>query len=282
LKPSRFKQDDLDDIVQRTAERAWVAKPFDDENHLAAWSIVVGRNIAIDDWRRSSREIIGDVPENVGGDDVGDLVTAMITRDALLEAIGELSPAQQDSLAGVVESFSRTESVRHAVKRHRIRKDLRQVFEKFAPVIGGWRARLSRFRPPSGSAESAAALVAVAIAGLGVAALGHQSTSPVHDNSPKRSISDPAVQQVATTLANHTKNAVTGPSATRPRSVATPPIVAIPLGQDRNRSYYVVAREQRPEEAGQLLCVGEPTQSDRPCLEWPPLVMGLLERLPLP
>ena len=75
---------DVDDVVQRTAERALQStRTFTDQAHFTAWCVVVARNLSVDMWRRTRREIARDVPDVQADIDVETLVMVQLVREAI-------------------------------------------------------------------------------------------------------------------------------------------------------------------------------------------------------
>ncbi len=105
-----------EDVAQETLVRAWrnVRRLDEEEGSVRAWLFTVARNIVIDEWRsRHARNelSVGEVPEEVGTDDVTDrLLTSWVVAEAL-------STLSREHRAVLLECYFRGASVAEAARR---------------------------------------------------------------------------------------------------------------------------------------------------------------------
>jgi hypothetical protein len=116
--------------------------------------------VAIDE-RRRDRRLNYAIPERVARDDVEAEVAARRQLENVLACVTQLAPAERSALtADYVSPESRTESVRLAVRRHRVRSRLLAMVEALGAMILG-AGRMIRRRPRT--AVAAAVLPALVL-----------------------------------------------------------------------------------------------------------------------
>lgn len=267
----RLRSQEVDDVVQTTAERA-LARPFNDREHMASWAIVVGQNLARDDWRRFGRvDSVADFSGGPSAPDLFDEVDARIKRDVMLASIADLTPEQRRTLAGDVDTTgNRQASVSEAVRRFRLRKDLRDVWDRLGVAVAGWRARLA-LRRFGGAAESVAAAAIVVSSVAAAIGVTNVTAEPDASTAPRAAaVQSATVAPLATapTLASRSST-LASPLVSSPANPA--PIVAVDLGHTPNgdRVGFDIA-PQADAERGVLYCYGLPTETDdAKCIYYP-------------
>ena len=170
LRQHGTRHEDIDDVVQATAEKAWrTSKVFNDAPHFVAWCCTVALNTRVDQWRKTQREVCTDIPECDGADRPDDLALTLVTRTALLAAIARLPRAERDAVLGSFEPANRIEATRFAVARHRGRSKLRDVLKGLSAAFGRFgRDAAKHLVRGARRAAAGAAMVVVALAGVGV------------------------------------------------------------------------------------------------------------------
>ena len=132
---------DVDDLVQEVALRAMDREiGYVDSDDLAAWCIVVARNLQTDTSRRA-KAVSGlyDLDMGAGAMDLATLVEHRYALSNVLKALQSLSP---DDLAVLLADrtpdgkMSKLESTRFAVKRHRIRARLAKAVAGLLGTLG--------------------------------------------------------------------------------------------------------------------------------------------------
>lgn len=265
--------DDIQDVIQATAERALVGAPFSSPQHLTGWTVVVGRNLAIDRFRRSRWELPGIVPESITSDDLADVVAAMEARDALMESIERLPAGKRAVLAETVQPRSRKESVQMAVERHRVRKRLREVFEGFAAALVFRFKRLASglgIQPDQLAGLAAAATAAAACAIVLGVGLQTQHSEPLQREAYRATVPT-ILGSLTPTLA-----AAQAP-APAPSQSGLQQRVSVGLGRDADgNERRLDVGPQHPSETGALVCVGEPGEPGHDCVFWPDPIIRIV------
>src|SRR5438105_4440743 len=127
---------DVDDIVQEVAIRALRNRDrFASEEHLVRWCCRVAINLHIDAVRRARRlgpPVAGDTP---GPHDTARDAERRIALDQLASSIAELSLEEQQLLFDTTPAGSRRETVRLAVRRHRLRARLAAMVDGLAAAV---------------------------------------------------------------------------------------------------------------------------------------------------
>lgn len=148
------------DMAQTAAERAiGNVLPFNNENELASWCLVVARRAAIDEHRRMSKAaLVAAYPEIRASDDQARDVEMRALVDEVLAAAARLPAGQRDALFAEQPAGERQNVY---LRRHRARSALRAVVTAFGSIVLGLRRRFER--SPLRASQSAAAALAVPI-----------------------------------------------------------------------------------------------------------------------
>ncbi|MEY2474564.1 MAG: hypothetical protein QOK28_3893 [Actinomycetota bacterium] len=256
--------DDIEDIVQATAEKALRHDRFDSQTHLLAWSLVVAKNSSTDIFRRHGRELLDSVPDFASSLDVADTVTTLVTRDELMATITALPDQQRLALFAAETPATRKDAIRIAVIRHRVRKRLRHVYEglaaafgRFATKTGSWWQQFS-----DSSSGYGAAAIAVGVAGLVV--LG-QLVSPTTQRSAAETPRAPIVRRVVGPVAaGAVLSDAPRPSESQPRAPSQPR-VRVTVGHDRGGNPEGVTVGPRKENQTKIACVGHTAATPGVC-----------------
>jgi len=158
---------DVDDIVQEVALRALRRdERFGSFEHFVRWGCRVAINLHIDGVRWARRVGPPLSSEAPGPDDTARDAERRLALDRLASSIAELSAEDHRLLFDATPAGSREETVRLAVRRHRLRARLAAMVEGLAAAFGGVR-RISRNIPTPAKLAVAAVPVVVAELSLG-------------------------------------------------------------------------------------------------------------------
>ena len=125
----------IDDAVQAAAERALRrADGFDSIDGLINWMVTVGWRETHSQWRRQSKCLPGEVPDQVGGHDPAAIVEDRLGLEAVAEALAELTPAERTAiLASLADEASEHEALSAADKMRRYR-----ARRRLSAIVAGW------------------------------------------------------------------------------------------------------------------------------------------------
>lgn len=273
---------DIDDVVQTTAERA-LTESFNDSKHLVSWAVTVAKHLVTDEWRRARRlDLTADVAPLPAADDVFDEVDARVRRDAMLAAIAALSPEKRRTLAGDDHPADRAASVRFAVRRHRIRSELRDVWNRLGVTVLTVRARLAlrRIGAPSAEAAAAIAIAVSSVAGVvGAGSVARHEPTRLHQSSGSVAGANAALQEP--TLARPPANSAPADSRGRVGSSTPDPYLSVVLGHAPNGTPIGFdVRPQAEEERGVLYCDGLPSEDpNAKCIYYPPIARAIFHAI---
>lgn len=154
-----------EDATQVAAEQAMARKvDFVDAEDLSRWCVVVARHYAIDCQRKDARLLWGEIPEHTSRDDIERQVVHRALLDAVLAEYSRLPQLQREALFSDTTGDDR--DVQY-LRRHRARKALRTVVDRFAAAWLGLR-RLAQPLENDRSVGLAVAAVAVPFAVVGL------------------------------------------------------------------------------------------------------------------
>lgn len=134
-----------EDAVAEAVTRALTRRlAVDDLEHFCRWAFVVARNVAVDSTRRTRLTVlVHDPPERADDYDLAAHVESRVRWEATADAMKQLSAVDRAALLQelrTVESTTRREAVKQAVRRHRARARLRHALGQ----VGGWLGWLRR------------------------------------------------------------------------------------------------------------------------------------------
>ncbi len=152
LRSFRIAPQDLDELLQEVALRAMArGQRFPSDDDFRAWARTVGRNLAID-WYRRRRTRQPDLPLAIEQASAVDVIRVVEQRAAIRAVTEYCKSLSEKDRAAIAPAFggpsptctSRREEVAWQVRRHRVRNRLRTLLDG-VPVLGGaWRALQDR------------------------------------------------------------------------------------------------------------------------------------------
>lgn len=269
--------DDVQDYLQLTAERAIRSEmTFESQDHFVNWCLRTSRHVSIDEWRRTRREYLEDVPDRHSAD-VADQVMARLDL-ALVEAeIPRLPRAQREAIL----AFDRVAGDRNATfrlssARRAARLRLENVIGGSVAAFGGNTLRLLRRVRALVPAPLAAATVGVAIA-LSLSAQPHTRAMPLQLPvvPPSHTVAAPIDQTLSDLrrIADAANGFVPGAQVnvpTPPAPSSMIPAFMIPLGHNADGSPSGIS--------------GEPSDGSRPlaCVSRTLVTKGFCTDPPIP
>ena len=171
---------DIDDIVQEVAIRALRdLERFTSSEHMIRWCCRVAINLHIDVTRKGRKLSAEPLQDTPARHDVAEAVEDKLVLDAVLAHVAGLSADDQRLLLDRGQGDTRKESVRLAVRRHRLRARLAAMVEG---TIAGIAVLRRVFR--SDSAPARVALLAIPVAAVVVAAPLMLWPRPTQSGSP--------------------------------------------------------------------------------------------------
>lgn len=244
---------DIDDLTQETAARA-VSKglPFEDEDHLARWSVVTAKNLMIAAHRDSAHLAPADLPDPVSADDVERTVIARETLEAVATAWSGLSLPDRNALASGIAIVSK-EPNRIAVRRHRARQRLHAMITSVWLVVLELMRRATRAIQQPG--PTVASVMPATLAVLFV--LGGVGSSGPHDTAVKAAAGQALGSNPAATLAGvatgsrFVQSDATIPTRTPSRSGSTSntkTVLTLPNPDGSGDVPVVQSRPQEPDD----------------------------------
>ncbi len=285
LPSRRVHRDDVDDLIQRIALRAIAQPPFENERHLVAWSVVVAKNLMVDDGRRRARNanalrlLHASQSRDVS---VEELAIGRIKEQNLHAVIAELPDEKRALLFALsADDGGETKPTVTRVAKHRVRKDLRSIYDRLGVAILSWRLALRRWWGAiDANGWEAPAAAALALAVLGAGALGVLGIrSPEPPGPPQQSARRPSADwfplrpALTTEVVTHPSDQDPGRDATERRQQ---PVLKVGLGPDaQGRERGAQVRDRLPEETDAAVCLGDPGASDQWCVAWPSPVLAV-------
>ncbi|MEA3056632.1 MAG: Sigma-70 region 2, partial [Actinomycetota bacterium] len=227
------------DLAQDVAERAWRrGVGFDDAGDLLRWCRVVARNLIVDRYRRSGREVLS-AADTGCSESAEDVVVSRLEVEQLVAAFSRLQASEQQAIMGRTSSPA---TPAERVRRHRARERFARAIAA-ASAVAGWLG-VRRWRAPAAAIAVTPSLIFV-IALSGANPFGSSGSRPLSSQGVHRAAS--AATRVVDAQREHDvprrptpRGAVVGPRVLPERRVDVP----LPTGERQSvRTYHVPADE---------------------------------------
>ena len=205
------------DLSQDVAERAWRRSiEFTDSGDLLRWCRVVARNLIVDRYRRSGREILS-AADAVCTESAEDVVVSRLEVERLVAAFSRLPASEQQAIVGRTD-LPATSAER--VRRHRARERFARAIAAASAIAAWIAAAARRWRAPAAAAAVVPTLI-VALALSGVLPFNHTT-----DDAPPPADGGVAAARLADAVADPSGGAL---GQVAPRGTSQQPAAALPL-----------------------------------------------------
>lgn len=227
------------DLTQDVAERAWRhSVEFTDAGDLLRWCRVVARNLIVDRYRRSGREVLATADAGTS-ESAEDVAVSQLEVERLVAAFSRLPASEQQA---ILSRSALPDTSAERVRRHRARARFARAIAAASAVAAWLGAATRRWRTPAVVAAAPSLVLVVALSGA--IPFGDDAPGPdvpiVRDQAPPRAAAT-VVAPTRAAGAGARARAIHAPAAA-PRAVPLPErhiVVPLPSGDAQSvRTYH--------------------------------------------